>query len=132
MKIKYTTSDGRFSTECEGDVKDIWEQIASFQEVFCENKCGKCKKVGFVKFTVRDSEDDSGEKFKYHELVCTACGAKKGFGLNRDGKTLFPKTSVKKKEKVLFDTFKKSDDDKVAYLPDSGWLKWDKEKGVNY
>lgn len=129
MKITHTTTDGRMSIEIEGDTTTIWDELSVFQEVFCEKVCGKCGKSGYIRFAVREAQDADGSLIKYRELICTNCRAKKSYGLSKDGKTLFPKTSVKRKEKALFERFKKSDEDKVAYLPDNGWLKYDPKTG---
>ena len=43
MKVNYKTINGRLSVELEGDSqRDIFQEIARFQEVFEETVCGKC------------------------------------------------------------------------------------------
>ena len=98
--------------EVDGDnQKDLFEQAAQVDEVFGEETCMKCNKSN-IKFTVRTAQDAKGKVFKYYELHCKDCFAKKTFGQKEDG-TLFP--------------HRKSEDGK--YLPDSGWVRWNKEKG---
>ena len=42
MKVTYTTKNSRLSAEIEGDSpRDVFENVAKFQEVFEENTCGK-------------------------------------------------------------------------------------------
>ncbi len=106
MKLNYTTANGRINVGFEGNsAKDLFGQIAEFQEIFDVSTCGKCGSddLRFVKRTV-DGND-------YYELRCNKCGAKLLFGANKDGKGLFPK--------------RKGDDGK--YLPDGGWVKWDND-----
>ena len=111
MKLKYTTASNRISVEFEGDSqKDLFGQIAAFQEVFDIKSCGKCgsENLRFVKRTV-DGND-------YFELRCLDCGAKLAFGANKDGKGLFPK-----REK----------DQNGKWIGKDGWVKWNPETKQN-
>ena len=109
MKLNYTTANGRVSVEFDGNSqKEFVKQIAAFEEVFGETKCGKCDSEN-IKFVVRTVNGND-----YYELRCNDCGAKLAFGQQREGGGLFPK---------------RKDDD--GWLPDNGWVKWNKETGKN-
>ena len=102
MKVNYKTSNGRISVEIEGDSqRDIFAEIARFQEVFEETKCGKCGSEN-LKFVVRTVDEN-----EYFELRCMDCGAKLAFGSMKKGGGLFPKRK-----------------DGDNWLPDNGWQKW--------
>lgn len=113
MKLNYTTNNGRITAEFEASTQvGMFAEIASFQEVFEENKCGKCGSTD-LKYIVRTVDDNS-----YYELKCNGktkegkfCRAKFSFGANKKGGGLFPK--------------RKDSDGK--YLPDNGWTRWNKE-----
>ena len=109
MKLKYTTSNGKISVEFDGDSqKDLFGQIASFQEVFEEVKCGKCGSEN-LRFIVRTVDEND-----YYELRCLYCGAKLAFGVNKKGGGLFPKRK-----------------DGDAWLPNGGWVKWNSKTQQN-
>lgn len=102
MKLKYTTNNGRISVELEADTqRELFAQIAKFQEVFEETNCGKCGDDN-LKFVVRTVDDN-----EYFELRCSKCGAKLAFGSMKKGGGLFPKRK-----------------DGDSWLADNGWLKW--------
>ena len=105
MKVKYTDTNGGFSVELEGDTqKEIFSQLAKFQEIFGETQCGKCGSTN-LRFVVRVVDDN-----EYYEIRCLDCGAKLSFGLNKKGGGLFPK--------------KKAEDG--SWLPDKGWMKYNR------
>ena len=53
MKISYTTASKRITAEFDADTqRELFTQIARFQEVFEETKCGKCGSEN-LKFVVR-------------------------------------------------------------------------------
>ena len=109
MKYIYTTANGRLTVEFEADEqKAAWKQLAIFQEVFTETKCGVCgsENLRFVTRTV--------DKNDFYELHCIDCGAKLAFGQHKTGGTLFPK--------------RKDEDDKL--MPNNGWFKWNGEKST--
>jgi DNA-directed RNA polymerase subunit RPC12/RpoP len=109
MKLKYTTSNGKISVEFDGDSqKDLFGQIASFQEVFEESKCGKCGSEN-LRFIVRTVDEND-----YYELRCMDCGAKLAFGVNKKGGGLFPKRK-----------------DGDTWLPNGGWVKWNNKTQQN-
>lgn len=86
--------------------KDLFEELATAQEVFGQSKCEACGSTD-VKFVVREVEDN-----KYYELQCQACRAKLAFGCHKKTPTLFPK--------------RKGDDGK--FVGKFGWVKWDGTK----
>jgi len=113
MKFNYTTADERMSVEIEGeDQKSIFQQIGQFQEVFENNECMKCHDTN-VKFVTREVEGNT-----YYELRCSKCGAKLSFGAHKLGGTLYPKRTAGKNDQ--------SGLEEGSYLPDGGWMKWDK------
>jgi len=101
MKVKYQS--GKISVEFDCDTqKELFAQLASFQEVFCETKCEKCGSEN-LRFVVRQVDGN-----EYHEIRCLDCGAKLQFGVNKKGGALFPKRK----------------DADGNWLPDKGWTKW--------
>tara|TARA_R100000005_G_C4990625_1_gene198080 strand:- start:243 stop:572 length:330 start_codon:yes stop_codon:yes gene_type:complete len=108
--MKVTYQEGKLSVQLECDSqKELFTQLAQFQEVFSENKCGKCGSEN-LRFVVR--ENDGNE---YYELRCLDCGAKLAFGVMKKGGGLFPRRK----------------DSEGNWLPDRGWTKWNpKTKSV--
>ena len=115
MKVTYTTRDGRLSVEIEGKTQvDVFEQLAAFQEVFEDRVCRKYGEVtDNVRFVVREDEEQN----KYFELRSAEpgklAGVKRAYGQHKKGGTLFPR-------------LKDSEDN---WLPDNGWVKWNKATG---
>ena len=104
MKLNYKL--GNLTVEFEADtVRETFNQLATFQEVFGEIKCGKCGSEN-LRFVVR--ENDGNE---YYEIRCNDRGARLSFGANKKGGGLFPK--------------RKDSDGK--WLPDKGWQKWNSQ-----
>tara|TARA_Y100000385_G_scaffold237015_1_gene251337 strand:- start:127 stop:453 length:327 start_codon:yes stop_codon:yes gene_type:complete len=107
MKIRYT--EGKLSVELEGDTqKALFKQLSEFQEVFGNHRCQKCQSDS-TRFVVRENGGN-----EYHELRCTECHARLSFGANRQGGTLFPKRK-----------------DESGWLPNGGWVKYNKDTGKN-
>lgn len=103
MKVSYTTGDKRLTVEVEGkDNKEIFSQLAVFQEIYETRKCGACQSER-VQFVVREVQGNT-----YYEIRCLDCGATLAFGQKRADGSLFPK----KKDK------------EGNYLPNNGWVKW--------
>ena len=110
MKLTYTTANGRIKAELEADThRELFAQIAKFQEVFEESKCGKCGSEN-LRFVVRNVDDN-----EYFELRCMDCGAKLAFGSMKKGGGLFPKRK----------------DAEGNWLPDRGWVKWNPKTEKN-
>ncbi len=105
---------------------DVFEQAATMQEVFgAANKCGKCG-CDDLRFIVRDDKEDN----KYYELHCQnhKCRARLSFGQNKGAKegTLYPRRTENKKKSIMGGKLETGD-----YLPDGGWLRWNKDKQVS-
>lgn len=110
MKVNYTNKSGRLSVELTGDTqREVFEQLASFQEVFDQSVCGKCGSTD-ISYRVRNVEDNL-----YYEVVCNECGARLSFGSMKKGGGLFPKRK----------------DGDGNWLPDRGWVKWNAKTGQN-
>jgi len=82
--------------------KELFENLASLQEVFSQHTCGKCNKQNVV-FQVREVDSN-----KFYEMRCRSCGAVLSFGAHKKGDTLFPKR-------------KDSDGNLIGVF---GWAKW--------
>jgi hypothetical protein len=89
MKAHYKSANGRLVFEVEGGTqKDLFENIASLQEVFeADSTCGCCRGTD-IRFNVRKVD-----AFTYYEYRCTnpQCRAQLSFGQNKVGGGLFPK-----------------------------------------
>jgi hypothetical protein len=110
MKVTYQTRNGRLNVQLEGDSqRDIFGEIAKFQEVFEEDRCAKCESDN-IKFVVRNVDDNF-----YYELRCADCGARLSFGSHKKGGGLFPKRK----------------DGEGNWLPDRGWVKWNPKTEKN-
>lgn len=86
---------------------DVFEQIASMQEVFGQQKCGKCS-CEMLRFVVRQNCNDD----KFYEIRCMnpKCRAVLVFGCRKKGGGLFPK--IKRET---------GPNSKPVYLPNDGW-----------
>ena len=110
MKVKHQV--GKMTVELEAETHvDLFSQLASFQEVFGETNCGKCGSEN-LRYITRTNKDDD----VFYEIRCEECGAKLAFGVMKKGGAMFPKRSEGK-----------GGDRK--WLPNQGWMKWNKEKG---
>ena len=93
--------------------------LAEIDELYKDLTCTKKNKGSSdnVRFVVRTNDDDD----KFYELQCDeAFGhdlyrAKKAFGAHKKGGGLFPQRK----------------DKEGNYLPDNGWVQWDKDSGKN-
>lgn len=92
---KVTVTCGNVAVEAEGQ-KELFELLATYQEVFGVAVCGnpKCKSAN-LRFTVRTQADSKGKEHRYFELRCLACYAKLPYGQHDNGQTLFPKKWVR-------------------------------------
>jgi hypothetical protein len=127
MKLTYTTRDGRMQVEFEAKTqRDLFEQIASFQEIFEQNTCsakrnGNIVRSDSTRFVVRESKE--GDRF--YEKVCDdwdagLAGYKKSYGCLKKGDGLFPK-EMPEKDRVpgLNGWYKFVRDEPVATQPDT-------------
>lgn len=131
----YYDENGNLGFEFEAEKQvEAWDTILSLNEVFLDRQCKRCNRPN-AKFHKRIAYKKRGNtECPYYELRCQNpdCKAVKSYSIINDGSgQLYPKNKVKPDD-VLFDTFKKSDDDDIAFLPYDGWLRYDKEKGVKF
>ena len=106
----------------EGETQlDVFKNLASAQEVFGEEKCGKCGSEN-LRFQVRNVVDGK-KNYDYPELVCRDCWAKLSYGQSDDG--LFPVRYERKDKEYVRD----ANGNKVK-KGDMGWVKFDKVTGV--
>ena len=90
---------------------NLFKALASIQEVFGQKRCGKCGSSD-LQFTVR-----AVDKSKFLEIKCNKCFAKLAISPHdSDAGTLYPKRTGK------------DDAGETVWLPDNGWVKWDKDK----
>lgn len=100
---------------------EIFQKLATLQEVFCESKCGKCG-CEDLSYRVRNVQD--GKKtYTYPEMSCSKCWAKLSFGQSDDG-ALFPVRYQRKDKEYL-----KDKDGKNIPKGANGWVKYNKETG---
>ena len=107
MKVVYSSQTGTFQLHMEGNQKDIFGDLATFQEIFSHTKCQCCDSAArFVRRVVEDND--------FYEMHCTNlnCRAKLAFGQHKKGDTLFPKLK----------------DEDGGYIKNGGWVKWNGEK----
>jgi RNase P subunit RPR2 len=105
--VRYNTGTG-YQIEVEADdVKSAVKAMSELQEVFGQTECGKCKGQRLTAFHRQDKEGND-----YYSLSCAACGAKLDFGQHRTGGTLFAKHK----------------DRDGNYLPDNGWVVWQRRQ----
>ena len=92
---KVTVTCGNVAVEAEGQ-KELFDLMASYQEVFGVAQCGnsKCRSTD-LRYSVREQADTKGKTHRYFELRCQECYAKLPFGQHDNGVTLFPKNWVK-------------------------------------
>ena len=108
MSFTITKTVGSVTIGVEADkMTDAFKDLSSLEEVFGISSCGKCGGEGLTHVVRKDTEEN-----EYYELRCTNrdCRAKLAFGVHKKGGGIFPK--------------RKDKDDK--WLPDGGWMKWDK------
>ena len=109
--MKATFQSGNLSIEVEGEKqKDVFGELARAQEVFQHPLCGKCKGEE-IRFVVRHDKEDND----YYEMHCQniRCRARLAFGQHKTNGTLFPRRKDKEGE----------------WLPDNGWMRFNKETG---
>jgi len=88
MKVKYWSPNKRLCLEAEGDVKEIFKQLALFEEVFCRSTNHKNEKSDELSFSVR--EHDGNDFFELRDKDNK--GWKLSFGQTKVGNKLFPKS----------------------------------------
>lgn len=103
MKVTYTSNNGRLTLQADGNTKEVFEQLADFDEVFNQTTCAATGSDNVV-FRVRQVDGN-----KYYEVAAVESGHKLSFGQTRDGLKLFPRRK----------------DKDGNWLTDSGWVKWE-------
>lgn len=117
MILKANVMNGKYQVEIEVDTyADCVREIAALEDVFGNTTCeqvvdGKVITSDNVRFTVRKNKEED----EFFELVCLDKNpklryAKKSFGVTKKGGYLFP--------------HRKDKDGK--FLPNNGWVKWEK------
>lgn len=108
--------------------KDLFKQLASLGEVFCNTECGCCHNEGGkgTFFVVRHIDDND-----FYEMRCRDCFAKLTFGQSKKNSELYPKRRWDQlsdkgatPEVEQRAPQKKYADENNGYLPDSGWFNW--------
>lgn len=128
--------DMTFNVECRSS-QEVFQKVGPMQEVFGNNTCGKC---GGHDIRLVHRTDDEGND--YYEFLCETlirnnkpdktgfpCRAKLALGETKKGKTLFPKRYATEKDSDGNTVTKTDADGNTVYLPDNGWVRWDREKG---
>lgn len=114
VKITYKPTETLTVEFTAGDQKEAFKIWSDYAEILTQKTCGKCKSKN-IRPQVRIVEDNH-----FHEFVCGDCSATLSLGSHKKGSTLFPKRS---------ETVKENGQDVKKWLPDGGWLKWDKKLG---
>jgi hypothetical protein len=91
--MKVTVQSGNVTVEAEGQ-KELFETLATYQEVFGISSCKGCKGTN-LRYVVRKKEDGKKKTHTYYELQCQECRAKLPFGQHVDQPTLFPKNWIR-------------------------------------
>src|SRR5690606_22014825 len=119
MEVEITLKNGVKGT-FSGEVKEVWRQLAEFQEIFGNDTCGKCSSNN-VNYEVRTAVDEEGEKFEFFEMKCQDCYSRLSFGTPKENnQKLFPKRyETNSKGKAV-----KGEDGRGKYLPNNGWMKY--------
>jgi formate dehydrogenase assembly factor FdhD len=86
---------------------ELFEELATVQEVFGQTNCGACGSDQ-LQYVVREDKEEN----KYYELKCRKCGCKLAFGQHKKGGSLFPRRKDKDNN----------------YLQNNGWTKWEGKK----
>lgn len=89
LKLEYVSKNKQLKATFEGKgEKEVFEQIAHFQEIFESNQvCGECN-GDRIHFSVREVDGNN-----YYEKVCQDCKSKFSYGQHKQGGTLFPNNS---------------------------------------
>lgn len=117
MKVQVRCGGGAVQAEGESHA-ELWEQIAQLEEAFSDHECGKCQS-GNVRHIVR--ENDGGDKF--YELHCMemGCRARLRMSVRKKGGAFYPKRKAGENDS--------SGLEQGAWLPNNGWMRFNKETG---
>lgn len=103
MTVEYVSANKRLKVSFQGSSqKEIFKQIAEFQDIFEEDTCGHCKS-GNTRFGAREIDGNW-----YYERVCKDCSYRLRYGQHKSNGTLFPK--------------RKDDNDK--FMKFNGWYEY--------
>lgn len=101
MKLIYKSTS--MNIEVDGqDAKEVFESMASAQEVFLNTNCGACDSSN-TRFVCRKNG-----KFTFYEVRCMECGCCLSFGQRSEDGALYPRRTDKEKRR----------------LDNSGWVRW--------
>ncbi len=103
----------------------LWEQLAKLTEVFGEPNAVKGNETGEgLIYRVRKTG-----KYKFYELYCPSLRAKLPFGVGDEENKgdLYPKRLKTGDDGKAI----KDENDKVTYLPDRGWIRWNPDTKTN-
>ena len=123
MKAEFKV--GNLTLVAEGTTPEgIFKELALLQATFEDSVCGKCRDSN-LQYVVRNQDG-----FEFLELRCKKCGAKLSFGKGKEDKELYPRryeiiTEGKDKGKS-----KKGPDGKSIIKGSWGWVKYNRESGV--
>ena len=121
MKVSKHLHNGTIVT-AEGDtIVEVWEQLAKLTVAFGEYEAVKDGKTSSnFEYRVRKVGDNN-----FYELYCTDLKAKLPFGVGKGDNLgdLYPKRLKTDDKGKAF----KDENDKVTYLPDRGWRRWNPE-----
>ena len=119
--IKLTVKSGNTLIQVEGeDQISVFKEIASAQETFGEEKCGKCGCTD-LRYAVRTAKSEDGEEYEYPELRCNngKCRAKLAYGQEKKGGGLFPIRFERDGKK-----YKKDENGKNIMRGSWGWVRY--------
>lgn len=133
MEVYYKpNNDITIKAEVRG-VEEMFQALGPLQELFNAARCGKCggTKIRFI--------HRKADKFDVYELLCESeltddhgrkrsCHAKLSLGQNEFG-NLFPRRYEQEKGEDGKWRPKVDADGNKIWLPDSGWVRWDKKAG---
>lgn len=94
-----------------GNQLELFQALHEYGEIFSISECGACKSDD-VKYAIREVADTKkkGQFHSYYEMHCGKCRARLAFGKMMSGDRLFPKRK----------------DENGNYLPNNGWVKFEK------
>lgn len=126
MKVEFRAND-KVTLVAEGETPfEVFDTLAGMQEVFGEERCGKCaaaNKPGTrLRFKVRRVKDGPKKEYTYPELHCEDCRAKLIFS-QMEGGGLFPVRFERNEGEYVKDA-----NGKLIPKGANGWVKWNFEK----
>lgn len=121
MRVEYKVND-KAVIVAEGETQlEVFQNLASMQEIFGESHCGKCGSE-HINFRVRNVKDGKKE-YTYPEMQCQKCWAKLAYG-QMEGGALFPVKFMREEGEYLKDA-----NGKLIPKGTKGWVKFNKDTG---